>query len=60
MLIRLLRRGLPPYAGFIAAIAVLQLVGVMANLYLPSLNGRIIDECVAQGEVPTIWRRPRR
>ena len=56
MLVRLLRRGLPPYAGLLAAIAVLQLVAVIANLYLPSLNGRIIDEGVAQGDVPFIWR----
>ncbi|MDO5501823.1 MAG: ABC transporter ATP-binding protein [Actinomycetia bacterium] len=56
MLLRLLRRGLPPFAGLLAVVAVLQLVAVIANLYLPSLNGRIIDEGVAQGDVPTIWR----
>jgi ATP-binding cassette, subfamily B, multidrug efflux pump len=56
MLIRLLRRSLPPYAGFLAAVAVLQLVGVIANLYLPSLNGRIIDLGVARGDIGFIWR----
>jgi ATP-binding cassette subfamily B multidrug efflux pump len=56
MLIRLLRRALPPYAGFLAAIALLQLVGVIANLYLPSLNGRIIDLGVARGDIGYIWR----
>ena len=50
MLLRLLRRALPPYAGYLAAIALLQLVGVLATLYLPSLNGRIIDEGVARGD----------
>ncbi|MFN2320694.1 MAG: ABC transporter ATP-binding protein [Dermatophilaceae bacterium] len=56
MLIRLLRGALPPYAGYLAAIAVLQLVGVIATLYLPSLNGRIIDNGVARGDVDYIWR----
>ncbi|NLJ54321.1 MAG: ABC transporter ATP-binding protein [Intrasporangiaceae bacterium] len=56
MLIRLLRRGLPPYAGFLAAIAVLQLAGVIANLYLPSLTGRMIDHGVARGDIDYIWR----
>ena len=56
MLIRLLRRAMPPYAGFLVAIALLQLVGVIANLYLPSLNGRIIDQGVARGDIGYIWR----
>ena len=56
MLIRLLRRGLPPYAPFLAAIAVLQLAGVIANLYLPSLTGRMIDHGVARGDIDYIWR----
>ena len=56
MLLRLLRRALPPYAGYLAAIALLQLVGVLATLYLPSLNGRIIDNGVARGDVEYIWR----
>ena len=56
MLPRLLRRALPPYTGYLAAVAVLQLVGVMATLYLPSLNGRIIDNGVARGDVDYIWR----
>ena len=56
MLLRLLRRALPPYAGYLAAVVVLQLVAVIANLYLPSLNGRIIDNGVARGDVDYIWR----
>ena len=34
----------------------LQLVGTMASLYLPSLNGRIIDEGVAKGDTGYIVR----
>lgn len=56
MLIRLLRRGLPAYAGLLAAIAALQVVGVLANLYLPNLNGRIIDQGVTLGDVDYIVR----
>ena len=56
MLIRLLRGRLPAYAGFLAAIAALQFVGVIANLYLPSLNGRIIDRGVTVGDVDFIMR----
>jgi ATP-binding cassette, subfamily B, multidrug efflux pump len=56
MLIRLLRRALPPYTGFLAAVAVLQLVGVIATLYLPRLNGMIIDNGVARGDIDYIWR----
>lgn len=56
MLIRLLRGRLPAYAGFLSAIAALQFVGVIANLYLPSLNGRIIDRGVTVGDVDFIMR----
>ena len=50
MLPRLLRSHLGPYQRLLGAILVLQLVGTIAALYLPSLNGRIIDEGVAQGD----------
>ena len=56
MLIRLLRGRLPAYAGLLAAIAVLQFVSVIANLYLPSLNGRIIDRGVTVGDLDVIIR----
>nr|WP_294691707.1 ABC transporter ATP-binding protein [uncultured Friedmanniella sp.] len=56
MLIRLLRRSLRPYRRVLAAIVVLQLVGTMAGLYLPSLNASIIDEGVARGDTDVIWR----
>jgi ATP-binding cassette, subfamily B, multidrug efflux pump len=49
MLIRLLRSHLRPYPGQIVLIVLAQLVSTMASLYLPSLNGEIIDEGVAKG-----------
>ncbi|GAA1429217.1 ABC transporter ATP-binding protein [Microlunatus lacustris] len=56
MLIRLLRRHLRPYRRVLAWVVVLQLVGTMAALYLPSLNASIIDEGVAKGDTDFIWR----
>ncbi|GAB3143753.1 ABC transporter ATP-binding protein [Micromonospora sonneratiae] len=50
MLIRLLRTRLRPYAGPLAAVVVLQLIGTMASLYLPSLNADIIDQGIALGD----------
>ena len=47
MLVRLLRTHLRPYAPVLGVLLALQLVGTLASLYLPSLNGRIIDEGVA-------------
>ncbi len=50
MLVRLLRTHLRPYSGLVAGLVVLQLIGTIASLYLPSLNARIIDEGVAVGD----------
>ncbi|MHB8688741.1 MAG: ABC transporter ATP-binding protein [Candidatus Dormibacteraceae bacterium] len=50
MLIRLLRTYLKPYTTPLIAVVALQLVGTMANLYLPSLNADIIDKGVAKGD----------
>ncbi|MEO7753274.1 MAG: ABC transporter ATP-binding protein [Terracoccus sp.] len=50
MLIRLLKEHLSPYRGEITIILLLQFVSTMASLYLPSLNGQIIDEGVAVGD----------
>jgi len=55
MLLRLLRSQLAPYKMPIAAVIVLQLIGTIASLYLPSLNADIIDDGVARGDVGTIW-----
>lgn len=50
MLVRLLRTHLAPYRGAVGVLLALQLAGTIATLFLPSLNGRIIDEGVAQGD----------
>ncbi|MGK5738320.1 ABC transporter ATP-binding protein [Micromonospora sp. URMC 103] len=56
MLIRLLRGHLRPYPKPLAAVVLLQFVGTMASLYLPSLNADIIDHGVAQGDTHYIVR----
>jgi ATP-binding cassette, subfamily B, multidrug efflux pump len=56
MLIRLLRTFLRPYARPLAAVVLLQLVGTMASLYLPSLNADIIDNGIARGDTGYIVR----
>lgn len=56
MLIRLLRTHLGPYRGLVAVLLVLQLASTLASLYLPTLNGRIIDEGVAVGQTGPILR----
>ena len=55
-LVRLVRDHLRPYGNLVAVLVVLQLVGTMASLYLPSLNGRIIDEGVAKGDTAYIMQ----
>jgi ATP-binding cassette subfamily B multidrug efflux pump len=50
MLIRLLREHLRPYRTALGTIVVLQLLGTMASLYLPSLNADIIDQGIARGD----------
>ena len=56
MLIRILRTFLAPYRGLLAAVVLLQFIGTMAALYLPSLNASIIDEGIAKGDTDFIWR----
>ena len=50
MLIRLLRSHLHPYRGEIGLILLAQFVATMASLFLPSLNGQIIDQGVTKGD----------
>lgn len=57
MLLRLVRTRLAPYKGPIAAIVVLQLIGTLAMLYLPSLNAEIIDKGVVTGDTDFIMQR---
>lgn len=56
MLISLLRRYLAQYKGFLALVVLFQLIGTLANLYLPSLNAAIIDNGVAKLDIDYIWR----
>lgn len=51
---RLLRTYLRPYRRELTAVVLLQLVGTMAMLYLPSLNADIIDRGVALGDTQYI------
>ncbi|MEU7917671.1 ABC transporter ATP-binding protein [Micromonospora zamorensis] len=56
MLIRLLRSQLRTYQRPLLAVVLLQFVGTMASLYLPSLNADIIDQGVARGDTDYIVR----
>ncbi len=56
MLLRIVRTYLAPYRAAIVSILVLQLVGTIASLYLPSLNADIIDQGVARGDTGYIFR----
>jgi ATP-binding cassette subfamily B multidrug efflux pump len=56
VLLTLLRDGLRPYRRWIAVIVVLQFVGTLASLFLPSLNADIIDNGIAQGDTGYIVR----
>ncbi|MGH3762151.1 ABC transporter ATP-binding protein [Actinophytocola sp.] len=54
MLTRLLRTYLRAYRGELTAVVVLQLIGTIATLYLPSLNADIIDFGIARGDTDYI------
>ncbi len=56
MLFRLLRDRLQPYRQWLGAVVLLQLVGTIASLYLPSLNADIIDNGVSHGDTGYIVR----
>jgi ATP-binding cassette subfamily B protein len=56
MLIRLTREYLKPYRNWLTTIVLLQFVGTVAALYLPSLNADIIDKGVAVGDTGYIVR----
>lgn len=55
MLISLLRTFLSPYRAQLAGVVALQLVSVIAMLYLPSLNADLIDNGVTKGDIGYIW-----
>ena len=54
LLNRLLRSYLGPYRRELTAVLVLQLIGTIASLYLPSLNADIIDFGIATGDTDYI------
>ena len=56
MLLRLLRSHLRPYRRLLVAVLVLQTGQAAANLYLPNLNAKIIDQGVLTGDTAVIWR----
>ena len=56
MLLRLLRERLAPYRRPLALVVLFQFVGVVAMLYLPSLNADIIDYGVVTGDTGYILR----
>ena len=56
MLWKLVRHYGRPYWPHVLAVLVLQLVAVLATLYLPSLNTDIIDYGIARGDTGYIWR----
>ncbi|WP_372697650.1 ABC transporter ATP-binding protein [Arthrobacter sp. JSM 101049] len=55
MLLRLILKYSKPYTPWIIGVLVFQLATTMATLFLPSLNARIIDEGVTQGDTDFIW-----
>jgi ATP-binding cassette subfamily B multidrug efflux pump len=56
VLLRILRTRLAPYRRPLGVVVLLQFVGTMAALYLPSLNADIIDNGVATGDTGYITR----
>ena len=56
MLVRLLRTYLSPYTREVAIVIVLVLLQSIGNLYLPNLNADIINNGLAKGDIPYIWR----
>jgi ATP-binding cassette subfamily B protein len=55
-MIALFRTYLRPYAAFVAITLVLLFIGAMGNLYLPDLNGDIINNGVVKGDTDYILR----
>jgi ATP-binding cassette subfamily B protein len=56
MLLRIVREYLRPYKRWLTWVILLQLVGTIASLYLPSLNADIIDNGVVTGDTDYILR----
>jgi len=54
-LLRLVLGGLKPYVIWVLLVVLFQIAGVLAALYLPTLNADIIDDGVAKADVDVIW-----
>lgn len=55
-LVRILFTRSAPYTPYVIAVLILQALSTAATLYLPSLNAKIIDEGVSNGNIDYIWR----
>nr|WP_239552423.1 ABC transporter ATP-binding protein [Brachybacterium muris] len=55
-MLRLVLRALKPYLPWVLLVVLFQTIGVMAALYLPTINADIIDDGVAKADIPVIWR----
>ncbi|MDO5661316.1 MAG: ABC transporter ATP-binding protein [Brachybacterium sp.] len=55
-LLRLVLRHLRPYRLWVLLVVVFQAFGVLALLYLPTINADIIDDGIAAGNIDEIWR----
>ena len=56
MLVRLIARYVRPYRRWLAAVVVLQFLGTLAMLFMPSMNAKIIDQGVVPGDTGYILR----
>lgn len=56
MLWSLLVESVRPYWKLLTGVVVFQLAQSIANLILPTLNADIIDDGIATGDIPYIWR----
>ncbi len=53
---RLINVHIRPYWGLIGLVVLLQTIATVMTLLMPTLNARIIDEGVVQGDTAFIWR----
>lgn len=56
MLLGLIRSHLRRYRRWLCALVILQLISVVTNLYLPSVNADLLDHGLAVGDVGYIWQ----
>lgn len=55
-MLKLFKRYLKPYAAAVAVTLALEFVASIAELNLPAMMSRIVDQGVVKGDVPLIWR----